>query len=82
MLHNDKDCVDQGIGEVGLLLLLSERWPHPTLTLTKVRLLTLLSERDPLDTVPIVRLLDYFYYKVPSLSIAPRRAPSRSEGWG
>ena len=42
-LHNDKDCVDQGVGEV--------------------RLLTLLKDKDPLGEVPLVRLLDYFYYK-------------------
>ena len=43
ILHNDKDCVDQGIGEV--------------------RLLTLLAERDPGGRVPLVRLIDYCYYK-------------------
>ena len=43
VLHNDKDCVDQGLGEV--------------------RLLTLLAERDPTGEVPLVRLLNYFYYK-------------------
>ena len=43
ILHNDKDCVDQGIGEV--------------------RLLTLLAERDPAGDVPLLRLIDYFYYK-------------------
>ena len=43
VLHNDKDCVDQGVGEI--------------------RLLSLLREKDPAGEVPLVRLLDYFYYR-------------------
>ena len=43
ILHNDKDCVDQGIGEV--------------------RILQLLTGRDCQEEVPLLRLIDYFYYK-------------------
>lgn len=48
VLHNDKDCLDAGLGEV--------------------RMLALASRMDPDQTAPIVRLLDFFYYKASDLS--------------
>lgn len=43
VLRNDKDCFDQGMGEI--------------------RLLSMLEQSDPDGTQPILKLLDYFYFK-------------------
>ena len=43
VLRNDKDCVDQGLGEV--------------------RLLARIAHQDAHAEQPLVRLLDYFYFR-------------------
>jgi len=43
VLRNEKDCLDQGIGEI--------------------RILSLLAQNDALGAQPILRMLDYFYFK-------------------
>ena len=44
VLKNEKDCFDQGLGEI--------------------RILALLAQSDPSGSQPVLKMLDYFYYKV------------------